>query len=95
MGRTEINIAGRKYGNFTAIKLESYYISKDLIKYPIWRWRCDCGREFEKKTSLIKSGSTKYCSKECTLKPKDPVVLRADPLWPRRSKNARYPDKIS
>jgi len=48
---------GNRYGNLTAIRR----IRADAHKNQIWLFRCDCGRECEKRSNDVTSGKTISC----------------------------------
>lgn len=48
---------GYKYGSLTAIR----HIRTDAHKNQIWLFRCDCGKECEKRANDVSSGKTTSC----------------------------------
>ena len=55
-----INLTGRKFPHFQVIERCGTYIAK-YHKEPLWLCRCECGKYFEARTTVIRSGRQKSC----------------------------------
>ena len=66
------NLAGKKFGKLTAIKLTAPTITPKGTKMTTWLCKCECGRERTVRSTYLKRGQVTYCG-ECT----PPVTVKA------------------
>ena len=59
-----LDITGQRFGNLIAIKK----VENENNTGTKWLFRCDCGNETQALLQNVKSGKTKSCGKDCSLK---------------------------
>lgn len=57
MGRTPVDLAGRRFGRLTAVAPTEKRRSSSVV----WRCRCDCGREVEVTANNLMGRGTRSC----------------------------------
>ena len=57
-----IDLTGRRFGRLLVLRREgTYYYDDGFVAVPLWRCRCDCGRETVVQGSCLRRGTTRSC----------------------------------
>ena len=57
-----IDLTGRRFGRLLVLRREgTYYYDDGFVAVPLWRCRCDCGRETVVQGPCLRSGRTRSC----------------------------------
>lgn len=57
-----IDLTGRRFGRLLVLGREgTYYYDDGFVAVPLWRCRCDCGREPVVQGPCLRSGRTRSC----------------------------------
>ncbi len=57
-----IDLTGRRFGRLLVLGREgTYYYDDGFVAVPLWRCRCDCGRETVVRGTCLRRGTTRSC----------------------------------
>lgn len=57
-----IDLTGRRFGRLLVLRREgTYYYDDGFVAVPLWRCRCDCGRETVVQGPCLRKGTTRSC----------------------------------
>ena len=57
-----IDLTGRRFGRLLVLGREgTYYYDDGFVAVPLWRCRCDCGRETVVQGPCLRRGTTRSC----------------------------------